>query len=212
MARLKTFPPRSTDSRQPPLGRIERGRKLRHGFHLLVVDADDDIAALDAEPRRRCLVLDVEHHDALAHVVDRCRLPRPRRARDWRPCSRSTDGGLASSRASRGGSSTGAISAMLVLICCPLRNTPSSVAPPMPLVSEAVLEGLRILHRLVVDADHHVAGSQTRLRPRGPWREPWRPARLTASSSPSDSAMSGVTLCSAAPSQGRCTLPPVNAD
>ena len=24
--------------------------------------------------------------------------------------------------------------------------------------------------------------------------------------------MSGVTLCSAAPSQGRCTLPPVNAD
>ena len=63
------MPPRSTDSRQPPSAASSAATSCATDFDLLVVDADDDIAALDAEPRRRRLVLDVEHHDAVAHVV-----------------------------------------------------------------------------------------------------------------------------------------------
>ncbi len=90
----------------------------------------------------------------------RCRALGRRRATDWRPCSRSSGWRPGRSRTSRGGSSTGAISVMVVFTGCPLRTTPSSVDAADALGDEAVLEALRILHLLAVHAHHHVAREQ----------------------------------------------------
>src|SRR6185312_17357830 len=54
--------------REPPaaIGILQGSGELRHRFHLLGVEADDDIATLDTKPRRRCPVLDVEYDHAFA--------------------------------------------------------------------------------------------------------------------------------------------------
>ena len=67
---------------------------------------------------------------------------------------------------------------------------------------EAVVERIRIVDRLAVDADDQVAGLEAGARRRAPVRDA-RDQRAGRPLEPELSAISAVTACSSAPSQGR---------
>ena len=74
--------------------------------------------------------------------------------------------------------------------------------------SEAVVEGVGILDRLSIDGDDQVAGFEPRARRRARRCRRFAISAPEGRLSPRPSAISGVTACSRAPSQGRFTVEP----
>src|SRR3990172_3598181 len=135
MARLNTFPPRSTDSRQPPPARSRTLTSSATDFTFSLLTAttmsprltpsraagDFPLTSSTTTPSR----VSSSMPTSWATAGERLATLQP--VRGWRPRR---------SRASRGGSSTGATSVIMVLTLCPLRKTPSAAAPPIPFVTK----------------------------------------------------------------------------
>ena len=204
--------PAAARRRSASRGRRARASSARCGDRSIfsLVDADDDIAGLQADAAAAGLV-----------GFDRRSTTTPRRLASSMPSSSATAGDRLATvapakrvapaeldAASRGGSSVAARSATVVVSCSPLaQNVKLGRRRRRRLVAIRYSKRLRIVDRLAVDVQDHVAGLQARPRSAGPWRcrsvdqhagrraQPERCRRCR-----------GVTSWSQAPSQGRSHL------